>query len=320
MAIDQLELNLMDAFCRVRRALADDPARRGRRLERAARATLRRPVRAWCVGLRASDTRWGRDDFLDEADARAERKGYPHRLAVRGSRVAALCAPVRLGYPGRPVREAAALLGRPERAVYAWAARGALRSFTEREPGRRGKPTRWVWSPTALDPLGDDGRPPWSVWGGAWMGMGGRVPGAASWVLERRPRMRRGVRHGGDHSAAWPGLFVGWDWSCPGRVLADGRLQRCGRACKKLWLPLPVWTVGAYLSGRGDAREEAVWDEEPWWDDSGCRPACARCWGLRFDNPRSVPAEAWNRFVTVISGGLLYGREVERVPADGAVG
>jgi len=199
-----------------------------------------------------------------------------------------------------------------ERAVYAWAVRGVLRTFTQHTPGRRGKPTRFVWSPYALDPSADDGRPPWSLWGTSWQGLGERVPCGARWTLRRVPRMRKGAQDGGDASEAWPGRFVGWDWACPGRPLADGRFHKCGRVCKKLWLPLPVWTVGDYLSGRCDPAEESAWDGEPWWDVSGCYPACARCWGLRFDNPRSVPGEAWNRFVTVISGGLLYGREVRR--------
>lgn len=320
MSYEQLDLDLMDAFCRVRRKLLAEPARLGRRLERASRASLRRPIRAWCVGVRASDTRWDWEDFASVEEGLAARKGYPHEMEVRGERVAGMSAAVRLDWPGVPVREAAALLGRPERAVYAWAGRNVLRSFTQHTPGRRGKPTRYVWSPYALDPSADDGRPPWSLWGTSWQGLGERVPGGARWTLRRVPRMRKGARDGGDASEAWPGRFVGWDWACPGRPLADGRFHKCGRVCKKLWLPLPVWTVGDYLSGRCDPAEESAWDGEPWWDVSGCYPACARCWGLRFDNPRSVPGEAWNRFVTVISGGLLYGREVRRPGEASGVG
>lgn len=317
MALEQLNHNLIEAFYRVRAALAGDAARRGRRVERTLRSALRRPVRAWCVGVRASDARYTWGDMADEQDGRAACKGYPHTVVLRGRRVRELCSAVWLDWPGMPIAEAALALGRPERALYAWVERGVLRSFTEHTPGKRGKPTRWVFSPVALDPVADDGRPPWTVWGTRWQWLGERVPEEASWAVRRVPRMRKGVRHGGDASSAWPGLFVGWDWECPGRPLADGRWHKCGRVCKKLWLPLPVWTVGDWLAGRGDA-DEQVWKHEPVFDAGGCRPACAKCWGVRYDSVRSVPGEAWNGFVSVVSGGLLYGREVE--PPAGVLG
>ncbi|XAL98599.1 hypothetical protein OT109_13540 [Phycisphaeraceae bacterium D3-23] len=311
MPLEQLDLNLIEAYDRVRAELGKDPARLGRRVERTLRASLRRPMRAWCVGVRAGDARFTWGDMADENDGLIACKGYGHTVMLRSRRLAELCAPVALRYPGKPIAEAALMLGRPERALYHWVERGVLSSRTEHTPGRRGKPTRWVWSAYALDPTADDGRPPWSVWGTLWQSLGKRLPEDASWALRRVPRMRKGVRHGGDVSSAWPGLFVGWDWECPGRVLADGRLHECGRVCKKLWLPLPVWTVGKYLAGRGDADEE-VWKHDPVWDAGRCRPACAKCLGMRYDNPRSGRDEAWNRFVTGISGGLLYGREVAR--------
>jgi len=77
----------------------------------------------------------------------------------------------------------------------------------------------------------------------------------------------------------------------------------CARSCG--W-PLPAWTIGDYLKGRTGG----AWDALPRFEMGRSRFACAKCWGLRFDCFRSEPEEAWNRFVSVISGGLLYGREV----------
>ncbi|MEM9021307.1 MAG: hypothetical protein AAGC44_12135 [Planctomycetota bacterium] len=156
----------------------------------------------------------------------------------------------------------------------------------------------------------------------------------------RRPRLALGdagfgqAGVGGSNS---PGRWVGWDWVCPGRVVVGRGGERvrvaCGRVCKKLWLPLPSWGVGQYLAGRGGAGE-AVWEAmavaglfgaglQGVEDEVGERfgltggtaagsLACAKCWGLRHEpvGEGRLRAEAWNRFVTVVSGGLLYGREV----------
>lgn len=76
--------------------------------------------------------------------------------------------------------------------------------------------------------------------------------------------------------------------------------------CKKLWMPLPAWTIGDYLEGRTGG----AWEALPRVEMGRSRFACAKCWGMRFDPLTTYPDEAWNRFVSVVSGGLLYGHEV----------
>lgn len=283
--MDELDQALLEAWHEVSARLKNKPWAMGRRMERVARQALRRPVRAWCLPLRASDSRIGAHELRNEFNTACYDRGFNHRLVLRGDRVRALCKPVRIAWPGVPVPEAAKLLGRDERTVWSWAKKGRLERAN---PDRAtiGRHFRFWSGP--MDPQADDGH---------------------------------------------PGRYRGWDWVCPGRVLASGEQVPCGRVCKKLWLPLPAWTIGDALgdrAGQAWARMPRFEKVEPVRTDESradtgsdsvsknvgmCgtysrRFACAKCWGMRFDNYRSDPDEAWNRFVSVVSGGLLYGREV----------
>ena len=327
--MDELDTLLLQAWWRVSDDLQSKPWAMGRRMERVARQALRRPVRAWCLPLRASDSRIGAHELRNEFNTACYHRGFNHRLVLRGDRVRALCQPVWIGEPGVTVVEAAKLLGRDERTIWSWVKKGRLEVKRRCVPG----PTRMkhrVWS-GPMDPQADDGRGPWEVWGTLWQHLWERVPVDFAQRVERTARVRRKRLDRDRH----PGHYRGWDWVCPGRVLATGQQVPCGRVCKKLWLPLPAWTIGDAL---GDRAGEA-WAKMPRFEqpvpvrpdalgaDTGTesvskhagicgsysrRFACAKCWGMRFDNYVSDPDEAWNRFVSVVSGGLLYGREVDR--------
>ena len=82
----------------------------------------------------------------------------------------------------------------------------------------------------------------------------------------------------------------------------------------KLYAPLPAWTVGRALGLEDGLRVEGlsgVWLPGVMDRWAGRRSlACERCWKLRrstFSN-----STGWNDLVSTLSGGLLYGREVER--------
>ena len=310
--MDELDQALLEAWHVVSERLQNEPWALARRMERVGRKELRRPVGAWCLKLRASDTRIGAQELRTEMDQRCAYKGYTHTAALGGERLRALCKPVRIGWPGVPVVDAADRLGRDERSVWSWARKGVLEVEREAAVGRNGLPKHHVWSGRVLDPQADDGRGPWEAWGTLWQGLGEKVPVDFLQRVQRCPRLRGWGPKGrcvGDASAK---KFCGWDWLCPGRVLATGQHVNCGRVCKKLWLPLPVWTIGAALGGRSGG----AWAALPKYEQAGRSFACAKCWGMRFDPVDSDPAEAWNRFVSVVSGGLLYGREVERPFGD----
>jgi len=304
--MDELDQRLLEAWHRVGNELKNKPWKLVKRMERTQRKELRRPVRAWCVGLRASDTRIGAHELCEEFDMRCAYKGYGHMVRLRGDRIRELCSPVRVLWPGVPVVEAAERLGRDERTVRSWVEKGVLEVDRDGVVGRRGRVKHLVWSSRALDPQADDGRGPWEAWGSLWQGLGEKVPRDFEQGVERVPRLRAKV--GGEACQARRGHYCGWDWLCPGRVLTTGQHVVCGRVCKKLWLPLPVWTIGDAL---GDRAGQA-WEMMPRFERRGGSFACSLCWGLRFDPVGSDLDEAWNRFVSGVSGGLMYGREVRR--------
>ena len=298
--VDELDQNLWAAWERVRGRLAGDASARGRRYERRLRAALRRPVGAWCVGLRASDRRIERSAFI-EREAVWDRQR--HRLMMFGGLVRELCKPVVIPWPGLIWEEAAGRLGVDPRTMIQWMDRGWVASRRERVPGRRGLPTRYVWTRGGgIDVCRPQGHDP--VWGTLWQGLWRHIPDEFEQIIERVPRRRLARGPCREQPAGEGGVFRGWDWVCPGRMAADGRELGCGRVCKKLVAPLPAWTLD-----RAAGMEQVdrwVADATPRYS----RFACLRCWNVQ--PAASDEAAAWNQFVSVISGGLLYGREVER--------
>lgn len=311
--MDQLDCNLLAAWHEVREKLSNDRAALGRRYERGLRKALRRPPRAWCVALRASDTRIESSAFIEPHLVEERRE---HRLLMFGDLVRHLCRPVRIDWPGVTYDEAAVRLGIDPKTMYDWMRKGWVESRRERVPGRRGMPTRYVWTPGGggLDVCVPQGRG--AAWGTLWQSLWEKVPSDFEQVLRRVPRLRANRRH-------TFGQFVGWDWECPGRIAADGAELGCGRACKKLIAPLPVWTIDRALGTPAAAR--LVAESSP----VRSRFACARCWNVQHPpTPGSYGAPgtpgssggsggtdaAWNQLVSYLSGGLLYGREVARPP------
>ncbi|MEO0514262.1 MAG: hypothetical protein AAF086_03070 [Planctomycetota bacterium] len=322
--MDELDANLLEAWDVVRAGLAKDPAAAGRRYERGLRSALRRPVRAWCVSVKASDTRIEHEAFWDADAAAAAERRERHRVVLFGSLVRHLVRPVVIAWPGLRVEAAARQMGIDERTMIDWVDKGWVLSRKEKVPGQRGLASRFVWTGgggvDVCFPQGRDAR-----WGSLWQSLWRRVPEGFEQTVERVPRVRpdRGNRTQSNAGAPPEDRekvddgFRGWDWVCPGRVLADGTEAGCGRVCKKLVAPLPVWTIArafgpppedcSRVGLEGSAA--GVWgvaDYEP----RRVRFACGRCWDVQHQ-PRD-PDAAWNQLVTAISGGWLYGREVAR--------
>lgn len=309
--MDELDQALLEAWHAVSARLKNEPWALARRMERVSRKELRRPVRAWCVALRASDSRIGAHEWRTELQEHLAYKGKNHFLTLTGDRLRELCRPVRIDAPGVPVVEAAKLLGRDERTVWSWMQKGRLHVERKSMPSKTTMKHR-VWS-GPIDPQADDGRGPWEVWGTLWQSLWERIPADYTQRVQRTVRLRTKRNDSKEYEDNFRGQFRGhyrgWDWKCPGRLLATGQHLKCGRVCKKLWMPLPAWTIGDYL---GERSGEA-WQQIPKFEMGRSRFACAKCWGMRFDPVKSSPDEAWNQFVSTVSGGLLYGREVARL-------
>src|SRR5438045_479221 len=112
-AMVDIETPLREAWTRVRPRLEAEPEELRRRLARGAQATLSKPPRAWCLAVRANDTRI--DDGLpqpwDALDRKRDRDKYPpgywqnkpapqrHEVRLDSDFVRRLCAPVRIDPP-----------------------------------------------------------------------------------------------------------------------------------------------------------------------------------------------------------------------------
>ncbi|MCI0629306.1 MAG: hypothetical protein L0Y44_01470 [Phycisphaerales bacterium] len=327
--MDQIDLNLIEAWERVGARCAREPGEAMRRMRRKFCKTVFRPVRPWCLCLRAADTRitkrWGEIEPWG-----ADERQMAHEVTLDGKAIRELTKPVMIHWPGVPMWEAAKKFGISREMMWAWRKRGFVRLRGFDYPGLHnmwGKLIPVVYTPSPLDPNHPAGRPPDYVWGSLWQGLWERMPENFEMTARRVPRYR-----------VWKGesYFRGWDWECAGRWVegpSDEATERrsdggkwsgwvhraCGRRCKYLFGPLPVWTL-AKSSARQWALEmpaesglAGVW--EPGLGEievgKGNRGfACKECWNIH--NITLSNYRGWNDFVTHISGGLLYGHEVER--------
>jgi hypothetical protein len=212
--VDQLDVNLLDAWNRIGARVREDRIEALRRAKRHFTNALRRPMRAWCLCIRASDTRisaWNAiidplpepsDDgtsfignWSDVEEARRSTddgwhpgvaddvselvtRGLPHVVTLSGKVIRELTRPVRIPWPGEDWKVAAAKLGRHHYTLRGWMRHGVLQTRREysRPHGYRGKPLPIVWSPTPLDPNAHEGRAPDPIWGTLWQWMWEQLP------------------------------------------------------------------------------------------------------------------------------------------------
>ncbi|MCI0629831.1 MAG: hypothetical protein L0Y44_04155 [Phycisphaerales bacterium] len=310
--------------------------------------THRGPMRAWCLCVRASDRRIngysadcelapeaviGRDESVEEAVAR----GVEHIVTLRGELIRKVTRQVLVPWPGEDWEKFAKKCGVTTYHLNSWIASGNVkirRKFCAMAMGKRGKPVPIVYTPMPIDPNNYEGRPPHRVWGELWRCMSEKFPAEYEQQVQRVPRwqMRLGRRK-----------FGGYRWICPGVTRSMGLRSSkspaltpdpsprgrgggevalhvpCGRECAMLYAPMPVWTLGRALGiGEGlDLPEDCGLggDWRPGTYEVECGEgsrtlACKKCWGVR--GASMVSDGGWNLFVTLVSGGLLYGRDVER--------
>lgn len=221
-----------------------------------------------------------------------------------------------------PLWQAEDMLGMSRGHIRVWMGtpNGALKVSTRdycKMWGKHGKPIPIVYAPSPLDVHMQRGRAPDRVWGTLWQSKGEMLPDDFEMRAERVPRWQ-----------PWRNKTVmrGWDWRCPGRAAANSERVECGRLCRYLYAPLPLPTLAQSIcewalempedSGLSGAWHPGITGDLQQDVGAGRRSfACKQCWGVR--NPSLLNHVGWNDFVTYISGGLLYGHEVER-PLDEA--
>lgn len=212
--MDAIDLALRDAWERLTPALRTDRLELARRLARRHRPTLTRPIRPWCLCIRAADTRINRLNAII-APRHARRDAQPHHVVLSADTLRLLTKPVRIDWPGIPATDAAARLGRHVEAIRPWIRRGLfqVRYDNARALGRRGKPVPIIWSPSPLDPSANHAQAPDPLWGTLWQSHWQSIPDDMEITLERTPIFRPEPR-----SFRPKALLRGWHFTCPGRL------------------------------------------------------------------------------------------------------
>ena len=171
--MDDVELAIHDAWQRVRPILLADEAELARRLARRRNAGLGRPPRAWCMAVRASDTRIP-DQNCRQAKAIGEAVAEEVRLDARLLRT--LCAPVTITPPGETLQEVAAKLGVGVTSLLTARARGIFRTHHIKGlGGSRGWPVPLLYTDRLLDPSAKLFACADRVWSWTAPDLGGRI-------------------------------------------------------------------------------------------------------------------------------------------------
>ena len=334
--MDPLDIILLDAWTRMSKKVRENRVLALKRSRRRFKGILTRPMREWCLVIRASDTRITAGNALIDpmprtlADARdpqcnAIGRHEPHTLRLSGTLIRELTKPVSIDWPGVTYEEAARICGREWKTMRTWGRQGMFTIDYYREFGfprlreeggkRGGRP--YVWTPSPIDPNSCCARPPHMVWGTLWQWLWKNLPEEYELIVDREP-----------HFCVFRGetVFRGWEFVCPGRVNAQGEYMGCGRRCRYLYVPRTVWTLAKAIGdGRGagfempeDSGLAGQWfpglgDPVKDWAGGVRSFACKKCWRVR--GACMARSDGWNEFVSQISGGLLYGRDVPR-PLD----
>lgn len=273
--MDSIDQALLEAWKRVSQQLRNDPAEAARRFARLKLKTMQRPVRPWCLRLRASDTRINR--FWIVAPELAPKgkpppKYPPHQVGIDGDSLRTLMRPVKIDWPGLDWTDAAAMLGRHPESIRGWIKRGLFKvtRYSARSVRKIGHPVPFIWTHSPIDPNAEGG-PPKSrsnEWGESWMNLFQKIPEDFGQIFRREPIFRT---VGKDKTPR----FRGWHFVCRGRmlrvdqaaaetllhlhrkknphatlILRNNRLYihlPCEKRTDSLLCPLPVWTIPNWL-------------------------------------------------------------------------
>ncbi|HEX8522241.1 MAG TPA: hypothetical protein VF669_08285, partial [Tepidisphaeraceae bacterium] len=155
--MDDIERLIRTTWLRLSQSLS--PADLHRRLARRNSALLRRPPRAWCLALRASDTR------LTPFQTSLPDWNTPNAVALEAPDLKKLCAPVRLEPPGQTLDQVAALLGVSRCGLRYARLKGVFQTrHIPAHRGQWGRPRPLLYCNHDLDPAAPLFRPPDPGW------------------------------------------------------------------------------------------------------------------------------------------------------------
>lgn len=326
--MNELEEVFWEAWKRVWPRVRENPEELLVRLARRRSRMYRRPMRAFCVAVRASDHRMNPGRILmwpeDAAYPGCPEFYAEHSVLLEKPMLVELCRPVSVVLPGELVEEVAARLGCHGSALMPLRRNGTLDVVFKRGLcGRKGE-IPLLRRRELLDPQAFGKERPDPIWGGLWTMHAEALPEGFQQTVKRTPEWR--IVHGRKR-------HFGWRWLCPG----------CGRRVRTIYYPIKVPDWGEYLRDRGrisalEARllglrpakelirivvrgnkEElaAIRDGTGQPNEVEAVPepnecfACSRCHGV-LGFGRASLTRSWNQLVLHSSGGLLYGKEVRR--------
>ena len=389
--MDTIERALFAAWERVRPWLQSDPGELRRRVGRLKRG-FGRPLRVWCLVVRANDTR-----IHEGLTAITPEKAlYPrfnlgayqrHEVTLDAEVIRTLCQPVKIDPPGQTLEEVAAKLGVTPMGLKDSRLAGVFRThYVEGLGGKyRGRPRPVLYTEKPLDPQARHFAEADEVWGWTVRYRTACIPQALEQRVARLPcywgRNPEAYAHAMDYLPndtmppvkrsprkprrfpppppdyvwyKWKGdQYIGYDWRNPAakegferreRKKAQakaryqaGRVKRppskssgslefrgwrwicpvCDAAVRNLYYPLPP--INILLRSRprvpviADAVESVRPPHAPPFPQGPSGFACRECHRVRRVSPAAK--NFWNELVSYLSGGLLYGKEVDR-PAD----
>jgi len=336
--MDALDCALLTAFDAIVPKLRGDPAELRRRLARRRTPTLTRPPRAWCLAVRASDTRltaWNTAMVPeDAADTARDRRGrlrvvdpQPHTLTLEKRVLLRLCRPVRFEPMGYDWQHAARMLGVHEETLRYAIRKGVFHvKHRPRSGGKRGRPVPILTADRVFDPSSSSlMRPPDPVWGTLWHHLAARLPDDLEEEVQRVPSFRLDPRDVAKCRTVPIARFRGWRFVCP----------MCGQPVRAVFYPLPVPDLPTMLGLDPETLENKPFaaSEQPFATDDDAEIdllpdgfhiehttshiahptrafACHVCHRVRYFS--RLDRNSWNHLIAHLSAGLLYGREVEQ--------
>ena len=291
-----LAAELKTAWKRVRPKLLRDPLELARRKARRRMNFMQHPPRAWCLAVRAAESRINACHFLIAPSryeapipGTAEWKRIDHDVTLTAKKLRWLCRPVPIPFPGLTWREAAAALGVDRAAIRAAINRGYPFSvrYIKGLNGGRGPDVPILNCADDIDPasfpLGNKPGPEWATY---WRYLSSCIPDDLHQTLTRRATYRpyRGQMK-----------FRGWRWLCPG----------CNRETTRVFYPLPAIIA---------ARPIVAFARHHFADDPIEPPlptfACSAC--HKINDEGRLRSQGWDTLIAHLTAGLLYGREVKK--------
>ena len=290
---EQVARSIQEAWYRIEPWVMAEDGEMEKRIARRQEQEFRRPLRAFCVAIRANDHRVNdyhaeicpRHAISLEADAHPGRYAE-HTVRLTDQLVEVACAPYHIFAPGERADDVARKLGCSRFDLRTLRRNGSV--HVTPKPGlggRRGHPVPLLYKRGMLDSTSRRKRgPDEDVFGTEWAGAHLRMPEGFSQTVTRVPRYLwfRGREQ-----------FRGWHWICP----------CCRRTANILYYPQPHPDLAVW---HGWARVPKAWGQQH-------APifACLTCHGINWFQ-RCRLHNSWNELVLHYSGGLLYGHEVPK--------